>query len=468
MKRGALDEIRWLAIVLAIAAAAVLSVGSTAWAAKNVIIMVADGSGHNSWLATSMYRGLVGKEVYDQRGWRRFACSTYPLALSQKPTGRGPDESLVYDPQKAWDATPLDAGQWSFAGYDYLAATATDSAAAATALATGRKTYKGAINWSDDDRSMRGQSIAEIAKAHGKAAGVVTTVQWSDATPAALGGAHSVNRGNHAQIANEMLDSGCLTVIMGAGNPDYDDDGRPLKAKQNHNYEWVGGRRSWRSLKQGRRGWTLIESKAAFEALASGPTLPKVLGMAQVGKTLEEKQNHDQAMPIPNVPTLATMAKGAINCLNKNPKGFFLLVEGGAVDWANHANEPERMIEEQMDFLHAVEAVVAWVEKNSSWNDTLLILTADHESGMLWGPESDEVAFDPIQDNGPDRLPGMKHNSNSHTNSLVPLYARGPGSQRFAELVRGTDPIAGVLWRFSGKYVDNTDVFKVMEAEVKR
>ena len=60
----------------------------------------------------------------------------------------------------------------------------------------------------------------------------------------------------------------------------------------------------------------------------------------------------------------------------------------------------------------------------------------------------------------------MKYNSHGHSNSLVPLYARGPGSQRFAALVKGTDPTAAAVWHFSGQYVDNTDIFAVMRAEV--
>ena len=193
--------------------------------------MIADGAGQNTWLAASMYQGRVGKQVYDQPGWVRFSCSTYPLNLSHKPTGDAKqDRTLVYDPVKAWDAAPRGAKPGDFAGYACLTATPTDSAAAATALATGRKTYNNAINWSNDNRPMRGLTIAEIAKAAGKSVGVITTVQWSDATPAGLGGAHNVNRSNHAEIANEMLDGGWLDVIMGAGNPDFDDDGRPLAA----------------------------------------------------------------------------------------------------------------------------------------------------------------------------------------------------------------------------------------------
>ncbi len=246
MHRNQFDGIRRLAIVLAIAAA-FLFVGDTAWAAKNVIIMITDGGGFNTWLAASMYQAKVGKQAYDQPGWQLFGCSTYPLNLSTKPTGNErQDRNLIYDPLKAWDASVVQSQKTkTFAGYEYLTTTWTDSAAAATALATGRKTYNNAINWSNDNRPLRGLSIAEIAKAHGKSAGVITTVQWSDATPAGLGGAHNINRENHAEIANEMLGGGWLDVIMGSGNPDFDNDGRPLPADTKRDYQWVGGKETW-------------------------------------------------------------------------------------------------------------------------------------------------------------------------------------------------------------------------------
>ena len=255
MHRNQLCGIRQFGIVLAVAAAAILLTGNTAWAAKNVILMIADGGGYNTWLAASLYQGKLGKQVYDQPGWQRFACSTYPLNLSKKPTGnetqdRNVDLRSAEGVGRQRRSSPRRRS--GFAGYAYLTTTPTDSAAAATAMATGRKTYNNAINWSNDNRPMRGLSIAEIAKAHGKSTGVITTVQWSDATPAGLGGAHNVNRNNHAQIANEMLGGGWLDVIMGGGNPDFDNNGRRLPADAKRDYQWVGGEDTWKALKQGK------------------------------------------------------------------------------------------------------------------------------------------------------------------------------------------------------------------------
>jgi alkaline phosphatase len=454
-------------------------------AAKNVIIMVADGAGYNTWLAAAMYQGRVGRQTFDQPGWTRLACTTYPLNQSDEPTNSLKQlPRLVYDPQQAWDATPKSDKPGDFAGYHYLKTTATDSAAAASALATGRKTYNGAINWTDDDRPMRGETIAEIAHRMGKSAGVVTSVPWSHATPAALGGAHNRSRNNYAEIAREMLQCEWLDVIMGAGNPDFDDDGRPIAEGKQHNYAFVGGEDSWNQLKAEKLPWKLLESKGEIEALAAGATPPKVLATVRAATTLQAKRTAaieikpagEKPLPVApfsvpmneDVPTLANMARAAINCLDDNPKGFYLMIEGGAVDWANHANQAERMIEEQIAFIEAVKAVVEWIEVHGGWDETLLIITADHDCGLPWGPKSKQIAFDPLEDRGAGNMPGLVYHSNGHGNSLVPLMARGPGSERFATLIKGKDARAATVWKISGQYIDNTDVFKMMRAEVEK
>lgn len=437
--------------------------------AKNVIVMVADGAGFNSWRATSLYRGQLGKEIYDQPGWIRLACSTYPLNTATKPQKTNQqDPKVVYDALKAWNGE---------AAYRWLKSSATDSAAAATALASGVKTYNNAINWSDSDQPLRGRTLPEIAHQLGKSAGVVTTVPWSHATPAGLGGAHDRDRDNYAEIAQEMLAAPYLQVIMGAGHPGYDDNGRAKQGEiPEKDYRYVGGRQEWENLKTGRHagGWVLIETKNDFRQLAEGDTPKKVLGTAQVATTLQQKRggilgivtpNEPFAVPFnDNVPTLATMVEGALNVLDNNPNGFYLMVEGGAVDWANHANQLHRMIEEHCDFLAAVEAVVQWVEKHSSWEETLVILTADHDCGLLWGPDSDKQSFQPIQDRGPAKMPSARYNTTGHSNSLVPFYARGAGAEQFPKLIRGRDEHAAQVWEISGDYVDNTDVFAVASA----
>ena len=455
-------------------------------AAKNVILMVSDGAGFNTWRAASLYRGKLGREVYDGPGWVHVGCTTYPLNAAYEPTdSQVQDRALVYDPMKAWDKRRIAGGEHdgSFQGYIYLLSGFTDSAAAATAMATGEKTYENAINWSNGDSPYKRQTIPELAHARGKACGVATTVTFSDATPAALGGAHRRTRDETAAIAREMLAVPYLHVIMSAGHPDFDDDGRRLPHDAAKEFRHVGGQEVWQQIVTGKHpgGWRLVETRQGFQSLITSVSSQKILGVVQAANATQFNRTRPRTaseatpeMPFAaprnaNVPTLAEMARAALHCLKRRDgrnAGFYLAIEGGAVDWANHACDAPRMIEEQIDFVEAVEAVVAWVEANSNWDDTLLILTADHETGLLWGSNCDKAPFTPLVDRGAGQWPGMAFYVGTHSNSLVPLYARGCGSRRFEKAVRGTDASAAATWRFSGRYVDNTDIFAVMRYEM--
>ena len=451
-----------------LAATAALAAEAPGTRIKHVFLMVADGAGYNTWTAASMYQGRwdasAGKstQAYEGPDWVGFGCSTYPLNIASTPTGSGLQEvGLIYDPAKAWDREQ---------GYAWLQSGSTDSAAAATALSTATKTFNNAINWSDLDQLL-GPTLAEMAKTAGKAVGVVTTVPWSHATPAGLANAHNVSRKNLAELANAMLAGEVMDVIMGAGNPDYDDNGAPREVPVD--YQSVGGSDTWRAIEQARarpadtyQGFRPLSTLAEFQTLISGPTPRRVLGTAQVATTLQQaRQGLNAGEPgqdsprNPGVPDLVTLVRGALNVLDEDPDGLFLAIEGGAIDWANHQNNASRMIEEQVDFIAAMNAVIAWVEANSHWGESLLILTADHETGLVWGPRSDQIPFDPLLDQGAGQVPKLAFNATDHTNSLVPVYARGAGSEWLARFVIGDDPVRGA-------YIDNTGVAKVLRYAV--
>lgn len=151
------------------------------------------------------------------------------------------------------------------------------------------------------------------------------------------------------------------------------------------------------------------------------------------------------------------MSRAALNVLDNDPDGFFLMIEGGAVDWASHDNRSGRMIEEQIDFNRAVEAVVQWVEDNSSWHETLVIVTGDHETGYLTGPGSgpgSPPVWNDLVNNGTSILPGMQWNSGSHTNSLIPIFARGEGISHLGILTDEHDPVRG-------RFISNTEIAQV-------
>jgi alkaline phosphatase len=445
----------WLAVaclVVAVAASAPAPADTAAAPAKNVIIMIGDGCGYNHVDAVSLYRyGRAGRTVV--HGFPvQLGMSTYPAGGS-------------YDGAKAWS------------DFDYVKKGATDSAAAATALATGRKTYNGAIGVvGAEEAPEAAESVIERAEKLGKATGVVTSVPWTHATPAGFA-AHVAERGSTGAIAEQMLLYSAIDVVMGCGHPLCDDAGKPLESPD---YDYAGGKELWEAACAGKVGadadgdgrgdpWTFIERREDFTALAQGATPKRVLGVARCATTLQEARpgDTDKAWGAPlcgDAPTLAEMTAAALNVLDDDPQGFLLMVEGGAVDWAAHSNRTGRMLEEMSAFHDAVAAVVEWTDRSDKWGETLVIVTGDHETGYLTGPGSGAVdgkaAWNPPAGSGIGDAPSIEWHSKSHTNSLLPLFARGAGAEALVKRADETDPVRGA-------YLDNTEVaqtvFEVMQ-----
>ncbi|MBJ3777328.1 alkaline phosphatase [Acuticoccus mangrovi] len=459
-----------LALLLGVSAALVLPASAQEAPAKNVILMITDGASIETWRAASYYRfGALGHEVYDDFDVKLFA-STYPLNTEREPTMTN-EGAVTFDPAELWAAVPTETVyegslgdyQGYFVGYDYARHDYTDSAAAGTALASGQKTYNNALNWSNTDTQLK--HIGEYAVESGRALGSISSVQWSHATPAAFLG-HNRSRNNYEALGQEIIGSGLATVVMGTGHPYFDQNGAAVAAPGDKAFRYVGGREAWARLANGETEYKLIESKADFEALAAG-TLDmggkeKLIGTAENAATLQfNRPGVAMGDMLDNVPDLATMTLGAIALLSQDEDGFFLMVEGGAVDWAAHANNLPRIIEEQIDFNEAVEAVVAWIEAKSSWDETLVIITTDHGNGLLQGPNSDEVAYAPVINQGAGALPLVRWNSDTHTRELVPLYAKGAGADFFLDAATPEPGLAIYdVAEESRQYVDNTDVFR--------
>ncbi len=407
----------------------------------NIILMISDGCGYNCFDLASLYQyGLTGAQVYDSFPVQ-FAVSTHSAS------------STPYDPQKAW------------ASFDFVLSDPTDSAAAATAIATGFKTNDNTVCLSPDGTRLT--SILELAEALGKKTGTVTSVTFCHATPASFL-AHAVSRYKYVDIVRQIICESPADVVMGCGHPFYDRLGQPVEEPD---FRYVGGQDTWEALLRGESGadadldgcpdsWTVIQTAEAFRSMIEGSAPSRVFGIAPIFRTLQqEREGDEQADPfdiplIPTVPTLSDMALAALNVLDDDPEGFFLMIEGGAVDWAGEENQPGRLIEEQISFNKAVEAVVEWVETNSRWEDTLLIVTSDHETGYITGPGSGKD-WKPLVNKGKGKVPEMEWHHDYHTNSLVPLYAKGYGSERFAALADETDPVRGF-------YLDNTEIGLLM------
>lgn len=429
--------------------------------AENVILFVSDGA---SWgtvdMASYWEFGELGRQPYDDFAVR--------LGMTTEPFS---DPQRVYDPEAAWDATPTGDDDF-FAGYRTIKEGATDSAAAGTALATGVRTLNGRISTDVDGAPLR--FVSQDMKASGRSVGVVTSVGFSHATPAAFG-AQNESRGNLHEIAGQMIGEGTLDLVMGGGHPGYDDDGRP---RDEPSYNWLS-EADWTALNGPDAPMTLIEAQTEFEALADGSLSidGRLIGIPRIGATLQANRDPfttplDPSAPgspnlgfpvghelLDGVPTLATMTEGALNHLGKEDDGLFLMVEGGAVDWMAHANATGRVIEEQVDFNHAVGAAVGWVEANSSWEETLMIVLTDHGNGAPMGPDSDTIPFQPIENNGAGVLPGVLWHSDGHTTENTLLWANGAGSEELLSMVVGQDPyLASVLGFNDGSYIDVTGV----------
>ncbi len=419
---------------------------------KIIMVFIADGAGFNQELSAHYYRyGQSENPTLEQ----------FPVKLAMTTFSA---DGLGYDPLKAW------------ANFEYVLRKPTDSAASATALACGVKTHKKKLGM--DSKKNEVENVIERLEAYGKASGVVTSVPFNHATPAGFA-IHHKSRYDYGEIAQKMIYDSPLEVIMGAGNPYYDDDGKRV---DDADLSRIGGEETWRDLVSGNAGndadgdgdidmWRLVQTAKEFKALMNGKTPERVFGLATVRSTLQHNRSGDPKAPayaVPfndNVPKLSEMTRAALNILEEDPDGFFLMVEGGAVDWAGHGNNPGRLIEEKIAFDKAVEKAVQWVEDNSSWDETLIIVTADHETGYLLGAQSAadddnadrEEIWPAIENNGKGQMPTMVFHSVGHTNGLVPFYARGAGSDRFYEHKAGGDSVYGA-------YIDNTSVAALIKS----
>jgi alkaline phosphatase len=284
----------------------------------------------------------------------------------------------------------------------------TDSAAAATALATGYKVNGGVISMAypgyppDYPEGSELLTLLEYLKAHGKSTGLVSTAYITDATPAGFG-AHEPSRSNYSQIAGDYLNQTHPNVLFG------------------------GGANGMSRSSAEAAGYTVVEDKAGMLALDT-ESVTRVSG--QFGST-DLPYEYDG---LGNLPHLSEMTTTALNILDNDPDGFFLMVEGGRIDDACHSNDLVRTIPEVNELADSVQAAIDWAAGRS---DTLIIVAADHETGGLTV----------LSNNGAGNYPDVSWSDTGHTAANVPVYAWGVN--------------AG----FVSRVMDNTDIFGVVTAD---
>ncbi len=267
----------------------------------------------------------------------------------------------------------------------------TDSAAAATALATGHKTRSRVVGMSADHQPLK--TLFEYAEELGKSTGLVVTSSVTHATPAAFY-AHVEDRRRHAEIAEQIINSG-VDVLIGGGWKYFIPQSNEGSGRTDNN-----------NLLQTLE--THMPVVLSFDRL---PDPGDKLAALLAPDGLPKSANRDYS--------LATLTKVAIEILSKNRKGFVLLVEGSQIDWAAHDQDPEGIIAEMIDFDDAVGAGLDFAQKHG---DTLIVVTADHETGGF------AVHGGSMQSK---QVTATGFTSSGHTAAMVPIFAFGPGSNRF-------------------------------------
>lgn len=258
----------------------------------------------------------------------------------------------------------------------------TDSAASSTAMATGQKVNNGTISMAFPGDGSELTTILEYNSSWGRSTGLVTTVVITHATPAAFG-AHEQHRTNLDEIAVDYFTQTRPTLLLGGGGVEFGIS--PKLARTN--------------------GYTVVTTKE--ELLALTPTLDiKVSGQFGDGN-----MPYFDSLP-PEFPTLREMTEAALSILEKNRSGFFLMVEGGLIDYASHEKNIKKMIKELVEFNAAVSYAYEWAQDRT---DTLIVVTADHETGGL----------NILKNNGKGILPDVVWEAPSHTARNVGIFAYG-------------------------------------------
>lgn len=323
-------------------------------APKNIILMIGDGMG----------LAQISASIYSQGNFSIL--QRFPVAGLQKTTS---SNNLI-----------------------------TDSAAAATALACGKKTYNNAVGL--DSTGHRCLSILNEASQRGLSTGIVVTSSIVHATPAAFV-AHAKIRISYEEIAEDFLNSN-LDFFIGGGRQFFtkrDRDKRNLIIDLQN------------------QGFAIYNSDED-ELVKVTPSPLKRFGFFTAdNQPLPAGQGRDY------LPFAAKMALKYLPA--RSEKGFFLMIEGSQIDWACHANQTQALLSEMKDFEKTIAKVLDFVKKDG---ETLLIVTGDHETGGTSIVEGSAM-----------KHLKLKYTSNGHTGTMVPVFAYGPQSELFRGVYDNTE-----------------------------
>ncbi len=465
---------------------------------KNVIFFIGDGMHFEHEIAASRY--LTGENT--ALAWHGFpymsfvstwdinTYNKYAFDLQQEPFSYSKFfPTIGYDPDRGGlKPYPLQKGVEK--GYflarlkspikDDYSALATDSAAASTAFATGIKTSSGNLSWLPGDLEKGGlKTIMELARAQkGSAIGVVTTVPFNHATPAAFV-AHNISRKNYYTgknddfkgmgIAEEILTITRPEVVIGGGHPAY------TKRLLLNNKNYMTKELFEKVVFSGE--YVIAEKKddlKAADSLLKAAQISSSRGLKLFGLyggprgcIKYPEPVHEYKAPFikkeENEPSLADMVNAALTVLSRDKDGFFLMAEQGTIDWANHENDYKGMIGNMVDLNAAVASAIEFVERpddNIDWSNTLLIVTSDHANSYMRIKGSEILCKGclptQIKFMGKYFYPGdeVKYGTHKHTNELVNLYVMGQNTRFFQDVEN--------LWYPGTNIIDNTHIFDAL------
>lgn len=318
----------------------------------------------------------------------------------------------------------------------------TDSAAAATAYSTGVRTYNGAIGVDLAGKSV--PTLLEQAQKAGKATGLVTTSQVTDATPAAFA-AHVPDRSDQSEIARQIIQDTKVDVVLGGGEDFWLPAGTPGAWQDNPakdpTEQSKGTKGNLIDAAKG-LGYQYVSTAAELDNIRKG----RVLGLFANEEMFEHKSETVVSPPAiyePSVP-LKTMSTKALDILSRDRDGFFLLIEEEGIDeMAHHANTPLTVKAGA-----ALDETVAMAVKFASRNPgTLILVVGDHETGGLAIENVDPADENAEGEQAEDQYPIANSNlvmtldwtTNGHTGAATPITAQGPGADALGKVLRNTD-----------------------------
>ncbi len=268
----------------------------------------------------------------------------------------------------------------------------TDSGASATAMATGQKTNYHYVGVDTEGKPLK--TLIDLASEKGKSTGIAVTCRLWDATPASFC-CHNIDRDNEAEIVTDYVNC-------------------------NADYVFGGGAKLFENREDGRDIFKELSSKG-YQISRSWEDVEKI----KSGKVFAVVDSIDTPLPKLRGDLLARASLKGIELLNQNTNGFFMMIEGSQIDDYGHFNDLDLLMQETLDFDRTIGKIYEWAAQDG---ETLVIVTSDHETGGL-------TLIDGDKEEG--RIE-CKFSTNGHSGAMVPVYAFGPGSEKFNGIYENT------------------------------